>query len=99
MILAREIPMDIPDIPEPTGTDEEEWYAFLRNEILKAEHDVVNDMGDESWECGGWAEVSRTIIEFSNAPEQVKREALRMEGLEPRLSYLGERPGTLDMEW
>lgn len=84
---------------EPNASmSEDEWYEAMRATLAVAEADVKGDMGDDAWETGGWADVTRSLIESADGPDAWKREALRMEGLEQRLTYLGEEPGTLDRE-
>ena len=87
------------DVTEPNASmTEDEWYEALRAQIYAVEEDVKADGGDDAWDHGGWVDVVRPLIEGADGPDAWKREALRMEGLEQRLTYLGEKPGTLDRE-
>jgi hypothetical protein len=64
-----------------TARLEHEIDALL-TECERAEADCVADYGEEMTEAGGWVEVTRAVIDMSDASPEAKREVLRMKGLD-----------------
>lgn len=57
------------------------------NELMEAVEvaikDATADMGAEIVESGGWVEITRAVVDMSDASPGVKAEVLRMHGLAP----------------
>jgi hypothetical protein len=65
------------------ASNEEALISALMRETEEAIEAAADDIGSELVECGGWIEIIRAVVQYSDASDYVKSEVYRMHGLDP----------------